>query len=262
MNLEFTALLAATFSVAFFHTFSPDHWVPFVLLGRAKKWPIAKTELTAFVAGIGHIGTSVLIALIGIFVGAELSINFASTAEIVTGSALILFGFGYALYAWRRGGHTHINMLPPSHDPDHIHGPTDPAAFPTHSHGVPATSDSLSRAAHVHGHEHDHSEHAHSQPAEDPVLSRSPFALVVIMGLTPCVALLPLAFAAAATSTAHAISVIVVYSVSSIVPILVLTFLGSKGIAMLKLNWIDRYGDVLTGVVIGAIGIMTAVLGL
>lgn len=51
MSSEVAALFAVTFSIAFFHTMSPDHWVPFVMVGRSQKWPILKTELVALAAG-------------------------------------------------------------------------------------------------------------------------------------------------------------------------------------------------------------------
>ena len=129
MNAETSVLFAATFSVAFFHTMSPDHWLPFVMVGGSRNWPTPKTLLVAFIAGVGHVGTSVLIALIGIFIGAELSERFASVAEVATGTALIVFGFAYAFYMWRRGGHAHFTIggdrLVKSHTHAHHDHPHD-----------------------------------------------------------------------------------------------------------------------------------------
>ena len=52
-------LLVATFTLAATHTVSPDHWFPFVMVGRANKWKTSWVLLLALLAGIGHVGTSV-----------------------------------------------------------------------------------------------------------------------------------------------------------------------------------------------------------
>jgi putative Mn2+ efflux pump MntP len=409
MNAEILALYAATFSVAFFHTMSPDHWMPFVMFGKAKKWPIIKTELVALLAGIGHIGTSVIIAVVGIVIGSEISKNFASIAEVVTGTALILFGFGYAIYMWRKGGHVHFTIggkylakniaehdhhQAEAHEKTHTHAdgsvhvnhvaeaavapqpnthvhadgsvhvnhvaeaPVAPqpnthvhadgtvhvnhvaeagvvpqpnthvhadgtvhvnhvaeaavapqpnthvhadgsvhvnhvaeaAVAPqpnTHVHAdgsvhvnhVAETSAALqtniagdAHFAEIHSHAeephgHDHGEpHGHSHEGEHGHVhaqeAKSPYALVIIMGLTPCIALLPMAFAASTFGTGVTVLTISIFAISTLVPILGLTFLGSLGLAKLKLNWFEKYGDIITGVVIGCIGLMTMLLGL
>jgi len=250
MSTEIAALLVATFSIAFFHTMSPDHWLPFVMVGRSQKWPILKTELVALAAGIGHVGTSVIIALIGIYIGSELSEHFASIAETATGSALIIFGFGYALYMWRKGGHVHFTIGGQRFTAGHTH---------VHVGDYPGHAD-------AHAHSHDElgpsHEHEHGHDADLPQGERAPYALIVIMGLTPCVALLPLAFAAASHGTQVTLGVIILFALATIIPILVLTFLGSKGLSFVRLSWFERYGDIITGVVIGCIGLMTMFLGL
>ncbi len=260
MNTEIAVLFAATFSVAFFHTISPDHWLPFVMVGRSQKWPILKTELVALAAGIGHVGTSVLIALVGIFIGAELSERFASIAEVATGSALIAFGFGYALYMWRKGGHAHFTIGSKRLAGGHVHSHDDDHEHQVHDHShdddpFPSPDHSGSHGDHGHGHSHARL----IDLAEEP---KAPYTLVIIMGLTPCVALLPLAFAAASHGAAITTGVIVLFAVATIVPILILTFLGSKGLSFVRLRWFDKYGDIVTGIVIGCIGLMTMFLGL
>ena len=92
--------------------------------------------------------------------------------------------------------------------------------------------------------------------------SKAPYTLVVIMGLTPCVALLPLAFAGAAHGTGVAMGIIALFAIATIIPIVVLTYIGSKGMRLINLKWFDRYGDIITGIVIGCIGLMTMFLGL
>lgn len=309
LNAEIAVLYAATFSVAAFHTISPDHWLPFVMLGKSQKWPILKTELVALVAGLGHVGTSVAIALVGIFLGAELSSRFASIAEEITGAALIIFGFAYAVYAWRTGGHVHLigghshgdgahSHEHSGHSHDHApalaaagaagtlstqaaHVHDHPHHAHDHAHGDSAhtydhhTHDEQGHHDHGHdghshdygAHDHDHGDHAghshgHAPAAKGVGKTKAAYGPVIIMGLTPCVALLPLAFASAGFGIATTLSVVALFAVATIVPILVLTFMGSVGLSFLKLGWVEKYADVVTGVVIGCIGLMTMLLGL
>ena len=116
------ALLAVTFILATTHTISPDHWLPFVMLGRANNWSIARILALATLAGIGHVGISVVIGMVGVFASKELSESYANIAENATCILLIVFGFGYAIWAWKRGGHHHgIPFLSKRHDHDHNH---------------------------------------------------------------------------------------------------------------------------------------------
>jgi len=258
MNPESWALLAATVSVAFFHTFSPDHWLPFVMVGRAQKWGIIKTELVALAAGTGHVGTSVIIALIGVFIGSELSANFAAIAETATGAALVIFGFGYAIYMWRKGGHAHFTIGGSRFDVGH----TDDHTSSAHGHEHDEHEHEHDKEEDCQCHEHDDHSHDQSEQTQPPAKSKAGYGLIAIMGLTPCIALLPLAFGATAHSTGLALLVMLVFAIATIVPILVLTYLGLKGLSVLKLDWFERYGDIIAGVVIGCIGLMTMFLGL
>ena len=63
-------ITAAT--IGFLHTvFGPDHYVPFIVMSKARKWSTAKTAILTFLCGIGHITSSVLIGFVGIFFGIE-----------------------------------------------------------------------------------------------------------------------------------------------------------------------------------------------
>ena len=66
--LSFTAA-----SIGFIHTlFGPDHYLPFIMMARARNWPVYKTAWITFLCGLGHVGSSILIGAIGITVGASI----------------------------------------------------------------------------------------------------------------------------------------------------------------------------------------------
>ncbi|MEI6862445.1 MAG: hypothetical protein WCL04_09365, partial [Verrucomicrobiota bacterium] len=48
-----TSIAATGFTVAFFHAAIPTHWLPFVLVARARGWSRAKPLAVTFCAGLG-----------------------------------------------------------------------------------------------------------------------------------------------------------------------------------------------------------------
>jgi hypothetical protein len=91
---------------------------------------------------------------------------------------------------------------------------------------------------------------------------RAGLGLVAILGLTPCIALLPMTFAAVKYGTMAIILVNVSFALTTIGTILILTWLGYLGLAWIKLGFFDEYGDIIAGVIIGLIGVATKVFEL
>jgi len=56
MITEFTLLLLTAMSVAFVHTLSgPDHYLPFMMIAKARNWSLAKTSWVTVLCGLGHV---------------------------------------------------------------------------------------------------------------------------------------------------------------------------------------------------------------
>ncbi len=112
-DASFITLLVSTASIAFLHALAPDHWLPFIMIGRAQKWSIRKLIFVTFIAGIGHVGSSVLIGLIGLFIGMELSK--LEGLEALRGEVglwlLIGFGVAYALWGLKHARHPHKHEI-------------------------------------------------------------------------------------------------------------------------------------------------------
>jgi nickel/cobalt transporter (NicO) family protein len=110
-------LMGASAVVAFTHTFAPDHWVPFTMIGRARGWTPWKVAWVTFAAGLGHVGSSVVLGIVAIGLGWVL--DKATGIEAWRGPValwtLIGFGFAYALWGLKdiRHGHAH-HRLPES----------------------------------------------------------------------------------------------------------------------------------------------------
>ena len=74
MTKEIEILLITAASIAFFHTvFGPDHYLPFIIMAKTGKWSKIKTFWVTIFCGIGHVGGSVILGIIGIATGLAIS---------------------------------------------------------------------------------------------------------------------------------------------------------------------------------------------
>jgi sulfite exporter TauE/SafE len=101
MSIEFQILLMTAASVGFLHTIlGPDHYLPFIMIGKAREWTLRKTLWLTFLCGVGHVLSSVVIGLLGIAIGAQL--HKIEWLEGFRGNlaawALIAFGLAYAVW--------------------------------------------------------------------------------------------------------------------------------------------------------------------
>jgi nickel/cobalt transporter (NicO) family protein len=87
--------------VGFFHTLTgPDHYLPFVMIAKARNWSVSKTFWVALACGIGHVGSSILLGIIGIMAGigvSKLNMFEASRGEIASW-IIIIFGLTYMVW--------------------------------------------------------------------------------------------------------------------------------------------------------------------
>jgi nickel/cobalt transporter (NicO) family protein len=111
-------------------------------------------------------------------------------------------------------------------------------------------------ARRLHGHDHHHYDHVH-----DPA-SASAWSLFAIYCADPCVAVVPIVFAAAPLSAAATIGIVVVYEIATIATMVGLTVAARVGTGLIRGQWVERYGDSAAGALIVVTGIVVAVLGL
>jgi nickel/cobalt exporter len=108
-------LLWTAVSIGFIHTLiGPDHYLPFIVIGKARNWSIPRTLSITILCGLGHVLSSVLIGAIGIAIGTAAG-NLKSIESVrgeVASYALIIFGMIYGIWGlWRaRKGHSHKHL--------------------------------------------------------------------------------------------------------------------------------------------------------
>lgn len=124
MKLEPAALtlLGTTAVTALVHALIPDHWLPLVLLARAKRWNLRHALALAVLAGGLHSVVSVSLGALALWVGREAAQDMGEMLQNISSVLLVLFGLGYAAWALWRGGHSlhmHPRLEDPHAEPDH-----------------------------------------------------------------------------------------------------------------------------------------------
>jgi len=114
----------------------------------------------------------------------------------------------------------------------------------------------LRRAAgrRLHGHLHSHYDHVH-----DPDRATA-WTLFLLFSADPCVAVIPLLFAAAPLGALPTIGIVTAYELATLATMTALVLPARAGARRLRAGWLDRFGDALAGTVIAAVGL--AVIGL
>jgi len=113
----------------------------------------------------------------------------------------------------------------------------------------------LRRSAHAHRHHHGH----RHGPAPSAL---SPWTLFLVFSADPCVAVIPLIFAAAPLGWATTLAVIVAYEVATIGTMVALVLPTRVAATAADGVWIDRHGDALAGAVVALVGMAVVGLGI
>lgn len=236
MNNGLLVLYITAASIGFIHTvFGPDHYLPFIVMSRARNWSMPKTALITFLCGVGHIMSSVVIGLVGIIFG--IAVMKLEALEAFRGNlaAWALIGFGFMYFVW--GIHKAIRNKPHSH---------------THTHE--------DLTVHSHGHSHA-GEHAHVHEAKKKNIT--PWILFTIFVLGPCEPLIPiLMYPAAKSSILGLVMVTLVFGSVTIMTMLTIVMASAWGISFAPLGKLERYTHALAGGAICLSGLAIQFLGL
>ena len=99
------ALLLTALSIGVVHTLlGPDHYLPFIMIAKARGWSVKKTAALTLLCGAGHIAGSVILGLAGLWFGINvLNLEaFEGARGSVAAWGLIAFGLAYAVWGLRK----------------------------------------------------------------------------------------------------------------------------------------------------------------
>jgi uncharacterized membrane protein YuzA (DUF378 family) len=233
-------LVSSGAAIAFVHTvLGPDHYLPFVAMGRALSWSRTRLALVTLLCGLGHILSSIVLGLAGIALGFGITRLHAwdSTRGDWAAYALAACGLVYAawgvVHARRRRSHVHRHW---HHDGT------------AHSH------------AHVHegAHLHAHLEDGRGQRWH----GAAPLMLFTVFLLGPCEPLVPIFMYATVVDWPTTALVAAVFGATTLATMLAIVLALDRGLGQIRLPALEPYGHALAGATIALCGAAMITLGL
>ncbi len=237
INSQILVIAGTAATLGLVHTvLGPDHYLPFIVMSRARKWSLKKTLFISFLCGLGHVLSSVVLGLVGIALGFAV-LRLESIESLRGGvAAWLLIGFGFAYFIW--GLRRAIKNKPHQH----LH---------IHSDG--------GKHEHLHAHEGEHS-HLHDRKKKANI---TPWILFTVFVFGPCEPLIPLVmYPAAKHNIGGVILVASVFGLTTIVTMLTIIAISSWGVSFVRLGRLERYVHALAGAMIFISGLSVQFLGL
>ncbi|MCK5134524.1 MAG: sulfite exporter TauE/SafE family protein [Bacteroidales bacterium] len=235
MNEMYVLVMSAA-TLGVIHTLlGPDHYLPFIVLSKARNWTRARTLWITFISGVGHVSGSVILGLIGIAMG--LSLNKLEVLEANRGSVvgwmLIVFGVLYTAYGlykyFKRGAHVHFPSF------------LRPRSI---------------RHRDLHLAERD-------LEKDQDAGNLTPWILFLIFVFGPCEVLIPmLIYPAAELSGFGIFMVALVFGIATVGTMLLVVLLGYQGFSFVKLKGKEYQIHLFAGLVILLAGVGMQFLGL
>lgn len=226
-----TTLALTGFTVAFFHAAIPTHWLPFVLVARARGWSRGRTLAVSAFAGLGHVALTSLLGLAIAWFGFQADEHMGEWFPLIAGGVLLAIG---AWYFWRqlRGGVLH------HHAPGGTHRPSEQCG---------------------HADEHSHFEEE-LQGTKLVSLRAGDWAaisgLFTMLTLSPCEGFLPV-YLSGVQYGWHGFFVLSgILAVATLAGMMLFTWLTLLGFAKLPIQRLERYEAALLGVIFAGLGLM------
>jgi sulfite exporter TauE/SafE len=234
---EIWILAGTAVFLGFFHTLvGPDHYLPFIAMAKARQWRMRRTLAIAFVCGLGHVLSSVLLGFLGLALGVAVGRLEAAESWRGNAAAWLFIGFGFAYMVW--GLHRALRNRPHRHAHSHADG-----------------------SVHEHVHQHE-SEHAHVHERREKA-NITPWVLFTLFVFGPCEPLIPLVmYPAARHSLAGVALVAAAFAAATIATMLAIIALSAWGLRFVRLGRLERYAHALAGGTIFLSGLAVQFLGL
>jgi len=233
MNSTVLTTLAATgFTVAFFHAAIPTHWLPFVLVARARGWSRAKTLAVTAFAGLGHVGLTTLLGLVIAWFGFQLDAKLGRAFPWIAGGALILVGLYFVIRQIRGGGVCH-HLVPSGHH----------------------------HASEDCGHEADQTHLEHELKDSELVSDRrgdwtAIGGLFVMLTLSPCEGFLPVYLSAVQFGWRGFIVLSLILAVAALAGMTLFTWFALVGFERFKVRLYERWEAGVLGALFCALGVL------
>lgn len=219
------------------HGLLPDHWLPYVALGRARGWSTAKTLASVSVGAVVHLLATVSFGLVISYLGAGTLERVGPVAEMFGAGVLVVFGA--VLLA--RGTASAVRFAGPG------------AAHHSHCHG------------HSHAHAHGLAgapAPAHGAPAAPGRRARGHLLVGAILGLRPCAEATAIFLAASAYGLTPSLLAVSGWAAATLLTMVGAVWLSLAGLTALRSQAFTRYGELTAGLIILLMGLGAGYLAL
>jgi len=220
-------LFLSSCSTAVIHALIPDHWLPFVLMARAQGWSERRAAALTGLAGVLHVLVTVVAGGLTILVGSasihSLAQRSGHSLGFVGGFLLAVFGVAYGIFRHLREARVH-------------------------SAAGPERVDQSADGGHVHVHGHLLERWFHG--------ALTAGALVLVIGISPCALLVPILFAASAAGLGAVLAAALGFGLCTIGTMVGVTVVAMRGMRRIELPFFTRYGDLISGALVGAVGLL------
>jgi len=237
MNSAVLATIAATgFTVAFFHAAIPTHWLPFVLVSKARGWGRAKTLAVTAFAGLGHVALTSLLGMVIAWFGFKLDATVGRLFPWIAGGVLFVIAGYYFWKQWRGTGICHHPVLARGH-----------------------------HASERCGHEHDHS-HWDDELKDNALVSAATgdraaiSGLFVMLTLSPCEGFLPVYLSGVQFGWRGFVVLSLILAVGALVGMLLFTWLALVGLQRIEVRRMEHREAVLLGALFALLGVLVIAL--
>jgi nickel/cobalt transporter (NicO) family protein len=199
------------------HASIPNHWIPIIAIGKSELWTTRQTMLATIITGFAHTISTVIIGFVVGFAGYKLSSSYGFISNIVAPFILFILGTVYIF------------------------------------------QDISGNKQHQHQHQHHHDELDHQKPSSESgklkwtaILT----SLSIAMFLTPCIEIEAYYFQAGTIGWPGIFIVSVVYTLTTVIVMLLLVFLGMKGLRRFNFHFLEHHEKSVTGSVLCILGLL------
>lgn len=231
-----TTIAATGFTVAFFHAAIPTHWLPFVLVSRARRWSRLRTMGVALFAGMGHVLLTTALGLVIAWFGFQLDEHVGHFFPRIAGGIMFLIGGIYLWRQWRGGGVCH------HHPPGGHH----------------------EASAHC-GHEEGHS-HWEEELQDSELMSQRKgdwaaiSGLFVMLTLSPCEGFLPVYLSGVQFGWSGFLVLSIILALGTLAGMTLFTWLTLVGLERFELKYFERWEAGLLGLLFCVLGVLLIAL--
>ncbi len=219
--------IGLTLGLSLLHAALPNHWFPFVVVGRAQNWSRRKTLGVLALAGGGHVIATSLLGLAVWWLGSSVLGSFSEESVHRFGAWIaggLLLALGFFFIARQRFGKKHAH---------------------SHAHGSAV-------------YHREDIEHAHHQKE---MTDRAAIAtLFLALTFSPCEAVVAAFLSGVKFGLDYVLVLAIGTSLVTVLSMFLLTWLTLAGRDRLRSPWLDRNEMALTGWILVAIGVVVLVL--